>query len=208
MGGSASKESRDGGVKGVVDTQAETGVNIPPVSVPAPAAPRYRPASKEAIAFRDATTNIESGSVADGILNKKNDRFEQAVQMKSNRDYITEQEGLSIGEERKGQLAQQWRFILSAEPIQRGLDAGLLTAAGTAFGMLMFNKANRKKPARVAFFSVMGFCAGMMTVPIGMVYLESRNRERIRARDRDMMQGQRDDFYKREADSFEMRPPK
>jgi hypothetical protein len=136
-------------------------------------------------------------------MNEKQSRFDQSVEMKTNREYITEQEGLTIGEGRKSQLSQQWRFILSAEPIQRGMDAGLIGAAGTAMGMLVFNKANRQKPGRVAFFSMMAFCGGMMAVPIGMVYLESRNRERIRQRDREMMQGQRDDFYRKASDSFE-----
>jgi hypothetical protein len=200
MGGSGSKEKN-------VAVEA-TNTSAAPAATPTTpaAAPRYRPASKEAIAFRDATNAPAGGT--DSILNQKQSRFDQAVEMKSNREYITEQEGLTIGEERKGQLAQQWRFILSAEPIQRGLDAGLIAAAGTAMGMLISNKANRQKPGRVAFCSMMGFCVGMMAVPMGMVYLESRNRERIRERDRDMMQDQRDDFYKKASDSFEEKSTK
>lgn len=161
---------------------------------------RYRPASKEALAFRDATNSAGS----DKLVAPMNASDRQAkVLVKDSRDYIIEHEGLVLGDEKKRQLAQQWWFALSSEPLQRGLDAGLITGAITAGALVALKKEYRKQPIRVGFFSVIGFSVGCMAVPLSVIYLDIKNAEKVRRRDQAKMQTQRDEFLsKRPPDGY------
>lgn len=148
---------------------------------------RYRQASPEAIAYRDAT-NINA--------NKAVKPQQREVTMADTRRYVIEQEGLLLGDERREKLAQQWRFAVASEPFQRGLDAGLIFSAVTVGYCLGIKKTMRQKPGQVAFRAILAFCAGVLVVPAFTIYLDERNESRIRARDAAMMQRQRDDFLK------------
>eukprot|EP00742_Colponemidia_sp_Colp-10_P025358 GILJ01030678.1.p1 GENE.GILJ01030678.1~~GILJ01030678.1.p1 ORF type:complete len:207 (+),score=18.35 GILJ01030678.1:86-706(+) len=158
---------------------------------------RYRPASKEAIAYRDAT-NIN----ADKLLSSNSPNRQTKVLVKDSRDYIVEHEGLMVGDEKRRQLSQQWWFALSSEPLQRGLDAGLILGAVTAGTLVMTKKQYRSQPGKVAFLSLLGFCVGCMSVPLAVVYLDAKNAEKVRQRDRDRMRQQRDEYLDRKPPSF------
>eukprot|EP00758_Cryptobia_borreli_P008595 Tbor_TRINITY_DN5401_c6_g7::TRINITY_DN5401_c6_g7_i1::g.24295::m.24295 len=157
--------------------------------------PRYRPASEEAIKFRDAVNN--TNGYPQGLTKDALTISDPNVTIRSAQDYIYEQEGLTLGEERRRQLSKQWLFILSSEPLQRGIDAGILSGAATAAGVLLYDRKKYKAmPARVCFYSIMGFCVGMMGVPFVSLCLEERNRDRIRQMDREKMMAQREDYYR------------
>lgn len=169
-------------------------VHDTPLDDPRDPRDRYRPASKEALAFREAT-NVGSEKVI-GVGGDSNAPYNRQtkVLVKDSREYIIEHEGLMVGEERRRQLSRQWWFALSSEPLQRGLDAGLILGAITAGGLVGFKKQYRTQPIKVAFFSVLGFCVGCMSVPLSVIYLDTRNAEKIRARDRATQQEAREEY--------------
>lgn len=109
------------------------------------------------------------------------------------RQYITEQEGLDIGQSRRRALAQQWRFFLSCEPIQRGLDAGIIT--GCCSALWTYRNPKKRIPALIGVSFIAGFCVGMISVPMMVVAAESYNASRIKSLERDLFSKQRDEFY-------------
>jgi xanthosine utilization system XapX-like protein len=113
--------------------------------------------------------------------------------IKDMRQYIIEQEGLDIGKARKRALSQQWRFFLSSEPIQRGMDAGLILGCVTA-ALSARNPAKRQAP-RVAAFWLAGFSVGMIAVPTMVYVADSANSRQIKKKEKELFSRQREDFY-------------
>jgi len=112
---------------------------------------------------------------------------------KSFDDYIREQEGLDIGQNRKQMLSQQWRFYLGSEPVQRGLDCGLVLGSIAAVW-------RARKPAnRVAHVIgptwMAGFCVGMMAMPMFVVAMDLVNSQRIKHKEKELFTKQRQEFY-------------
>ena len=115
------------------------------------------------------------------------------TEMKDLKQYIVEQEGLDIGKARKRALSQQWRFFLSSEPIQRGLDAGLI--CGCVSAALSARNPAKRQPPRVAVFWLGGFCAGVITVPMMVLFADSLNSQQIKKKEKELFTKQRQDFY-------------
>lgn len=112
------------------------------------------------------------------------------------RKVLSESEGLNIGNKRRAELIQTWRFMLASDPIQYGFDAGFLTG-GVISAIALQWKKNRH-PVRLACFWCGGFAAGMITFPVAMVFWEEYNMARIVRNETEMFKGQRDDFYKKQ----------
>jgi hypothetical protein len=107
-------------------------------------------------------------------------------------EYIRETEGLNMGERRLSELAQQWRFYLSCEPIQRGMDAGIVLGSITGAASMYWPKW--RNPVSVGLFWFGGFAVGMVTFPMALVWHEIRNMNRIQAKEHEMFQQQRQDY--------------
>jgi hypothetical protein len=119
--------------------------------------------------------------------------LENGAEVKDLRQYIVEQEGLDIGKARKRALSQQWRFFLSSEPIQRGLDAGLILGCVSA----AFSARNpaKRQPPRVAIFWLAGFAVGVIAVPSMVFFADSINSRQIKKKEKELFTRQREDFY-------------
>ncbi|CAG9569773.1 conserved hypothetical protein [Leishmania major strain Friedlin] len=115
--------------------------------------------------------------------------------VKDLKQYIIEQEGLEIGQARRRALAQQWRFFLSCEPMQRALDAGIILGSVSAF--VAFRKPRNRVPAKISLIFLGGFCVGMVSVPLMVVATESYNSKRIKKLEQELFEKQRSEFYKR-----------
>lgn len=113
------------------------------------------------------------------------------------RRILSESEGLNIGEKRRADLIQTWRFMLASDPIQYGFDAGFLTG-GVCAAIAIQWKQNRH-PVRLASIWCGGFAAGMITFPMAMVFWEEYNMARITKNEKEMFQAQRDDFHQKES---------
>lgn len=111
------------------------------------------------------------------------------------RQYITEQEGLDIGQSRRRALAQQWRFFLSCEPIQRGMDAGIIT--GCVSALWTYRNPKKRIPALIGISFIGGFCLGMIAVPMMVIGAESYNAARLKSLERELFTKQRDEFYQK-----------
>ena len=109
------------------------------------------------------------------------------------RQFIKEQEGLEIGNQRKKMLAQQWRFFLASEPIQRGIDAGILL--GCVSAAVCAYKPKNRVPLRIAVYWLGGFCGGMLSIPLMVMAAEAKNDARIKSQEREMFAQQRQQFY-------------
>ena len=105
---------------------------------------------------------------------------------------ISESEGLDIGFNERRKLSQQWRFFLASEPIQRGLDAGLVCGSISAVGFA--TKAANRKPIVLACAWAGGFCVGMVTLPVAVMALEAVNQRRIKGKEGEMFAKQRQAF--------------
>nr|CAJ2468211.1 unnamed protein product [Leishmania braziliensis] len=116
-------------------------------------------------------------------------------EVKDIKQYIIEQEGLDIGQARRRALSQQWRFFLSCEPMQRGLDAGIILGSLSAF--VAFRKPRNRIPLKIAFIFFGGFCVGMVSVPLMVVGADSYNAQRIRKLEQELFEKQRSEFYRR-----------
>ncbi|KAG5485586.1 hypothetical protein LSCM1_07675 [Leishmania martiniquensis] len=116
-------------------------------------------------------------------------------EVKDLKQYIIEQEGLEIGEARRRALAQQWRFFLSCEPMQRGIDAGIILGSFSAF--VACRKPGNRIPVKIALIFFGGFCAGMFAVPAMVVATDSFNSHRIKKLEQELFEKQRAEFYKR-----------
>ena len=110
------------------------------------------------------------------------------------RQYIAEQEGLEIGQARKRILAQQWRFFLSCEPIQRGLDAGLIFGSVTA-AIQAWRSPKNRVPGIIALSWLGGFCTGVVTVPVLVLFADNLNAKRIKEKEKELFRRQREEFY-------------
>lgn len=115
-------------------------------------------------------------------------------QMQDMRTYLEETEGLKIGSRRMSELSQQWRFFLACEPIQRGFDAGFLLGSFTA-AIGAFLKPSNRKPMRVVWLWMGGFCAGMTLFPASLLAYEQYNMQRIMKKEETMFQNQRQAFF-------------
>lgn len=110
------------------------------------------------------------------------------------KQYITEQEGLDIGQTRRRALAQQWRFFLSCEPIQRGLDAGIIFGCSAAAFAAWKNPKNRI-PSVIGLTFLGGLCVGIVSVPMMVIGADAYNSRRIKSLEKEMFARQREDFY-------------
>lgn len=117
-------------------------------------------------------------------------------EVKDMKQYIIEQEGLDIGQARRKALAQQWRFFLSCEPLQRGLDAGIILGSFAAAFSAYRNPKNRI-PIKIAFVFLGGFSVGMFSVPLLVITADSYNTQRIKKLEKDLFDKQRSEFYKK-----------
>ncbi|KAH9586240.1 hypothetical protein LSM04_002203 [Trypanosoma melophagium] len=115
-------------------------------------------------------------------------------EIKDIRQYIIEQEGLSVGQTRRKALAQQWRFFLSCEPMQRGLDAGIITGSFAA-AFVAFRSPKNRIPAKIGLVFTLGFCIGVITVPMFVIVAEGYNAKRIKALEKELFTKQRDEFH-------------
>lgn len=114
--------------------------------------------------------------------------------------YITETEGLNMGQHKMRELGQTWRFLLASDPVQHGFDAGLLAGTLLAGCTAAFRPAKRKPVVLMNYF-VVGFMGGLLTFPLSLIAWEQYNMARINAREQDMFAQQRADFYNRLADA-------
>lgn len=112
------------------------------------------------------------------------------------RQYIEEQEGLDIGVQRRRALAQQWRFFLSCEPIQRGLDAGIILGCCTA-ALVAYRRPKQRVPHVIGLAWLGGFCSGVVCVPMMVIFADTYNAQRIKKMEREVFARQREDFYNR-----------
>ncbi|ESL08666.1 hypothetical protein TRSC58_03628 [Trypanosoma rangeli SC58] len=110
------------------------------------------------------------------------------------KQYIIEQEGLSVGQMKRKALSQQWRFFLSSEPVQRGLDAGIIAGSFSAAFFALKSPRNRV-PIKIGLVFTLGFCVGLIAVPILVITAESYNSRRIKALEKELFSKQREEFY-------------
>ncbi|KEG12012.1 hypothetical protein DQ04_02081150 [Trypanosoma grayi] len=145
---------------------------------------RYKVASKETL---DMMTAIQQGPKDENKIYPDSD-------IKDLKQYIIEQEGLSIGQARRKALSQQWRFFLSCEPVQRGLDAGII-AGSFAAAVVAFKSPKNRIPAKIGLAFTFGFCVGLITVPMMVIAAEGYNAKRIKTLEKELFSKQRDEFY-------------
>ncbi|CUG87822.1 transmembrane protein, putative [Bodo saltans] len=112
------------------------------------------------------------------------------------KQYIIEQEGLDIGVQRRQVLAQQWRFFLSCEPIQRGLDAGIIFGC-VAAALVAWRRPKQRLPHVIGLTWLGGFCTGVVSVPMMVVFADSYNTKRIKKMETEIFSRQREDFYRK-----------
>nr|CCC95896.1 unnamed protein product [Trypanosoma congolense IL3000] len=117
--------------------------------------------------------------------------------VKDLRQYITEQEGLNVGDNKRRALSQQWRFFLSCEPMQRGLDAGIILGSFAA-AVYAFKGPKNRVPAKVGVVFASGCCIGVILVPMLVVLADGYNNKRIKKLESELFAKQRAEFYGRE----------
>jgi hypothetical protein len=108
------------------------------------------------------------------------------------RRILSDTEGLNIGNKRRAELLQTWRFLLACDPVQYGLDAGFMLGCISAAGSLWW-KHNRH-PVRLACAWAGGFAVGMISFPVAMIAWEEYNLARISRNEKEMFAAQRADF--------------
>lgn len=112
------------------------------------------------------------------------------------KQYISEQEGLDIGIQRRKALSQQWRFFLSCEPIQRGLDAGIIFGC-VAAALVAWRRPKQRVPHVIGLTWLGGFCSGVICVPLMVVFADTYNAKRIKKMETEIFARQREEFYSR-----------
>jgi hypothetical protein len=127
------------------------------------------------------------------------------VDAKQMRQYLTDTEGLNVGQRQRDDLAVQWRFFLASDPIQHGLDAGLVAGAIGAVGSQIEPK--KRHPIRAFCFGIYGFGVGMIGFPIACMVWEQWNLNRVLKSEQDMFKDQRKDFYNRVTQASSATPP-
>ncbi|RNE94866.1 uncharacterized protein Tco025E_10305 [Trypanosoma conorhini] len=115
-------------------------------------------------------------------------------EIKDLKQYIIEQEGLSVGQTRRKALSQQWRFFLSSEPVQRGLDAGIIAGSFSA-ALYAFKSPRNRVPVKIGLVFTLGFCVGVIAVPMLVITAEGYNSRRIKALEKELFSRQREEFY-------------
>jgi hypothetical protein len=123
--------------------------------------------------------------------------IDNSMNMSEIRKILSESEGLNIGNKRRAELIQTWRFMLASDPIQYGFDAGFVLGGVVAAVSLQWKK--NRHPVRLASLWCAGFAVGMITFPMVMVGWEEYNMARIIKKENKMYQEQRDDYYKKES---------
>ncbi|EAN80315.1 hypothetical protein, conserved [Trypanosoma brucei brucei TREU927] len=118
-------------------------------------------------------------------------------EVKDLKQYIIEQEGLNVGDAKRRALSQQWRFFLSCEPMQRGLDAGIIVGSFAA-AVYAFRSPKNRIPAKVGLVFACGCCLGLITVPVLVVAAESYNNKRIKKLEKELFAKQRAEFLNKE----------
>jgi hypothetical protein len=150
---------------------------------------RYRVASKEAqdmfFSNQPSAKQQDSGVVT---IDNKTDKKEILK-------YLNETEGLALGSKQKLELSQQWRFFLASDPIQHGIDCGML--AGCVFAAASLYRPHNRQPMRIGMWWCVGFATGMLSFPMAMLAFEEYNLSRINKRESEMFTEQRKDFYDR-----------
>ncbi|KAG8340894.1 hypothetical protein TRVL_08279 [Trypanosoma vivax] len=144
---------------------------------------RYKVASKE---------TLELMSAVQGQTDTDKVRPDSLI--KDLKSYIVEQEGLDIGESRKKVLSQQWRFFLSCEPIQRGLDAGIV-AGSFASALVAFRSSNNRTPVKIGLVFISGLSVGVIMVPMLVVAAEIYNNKKIKKLEEELFARQRAEFH-------------
>ncbi|PWV04096.1 hypothetical protein C3747_161g15 [Trypanosoma cruzi] len=114
--------------------------------------------------------------------------------VKDIKQYIIEQEGLSVGQTKRRALSQQWRFFLSSEPVQRGLDAGIIAGSFSAAIVALKSPRNRV-PAKIGLVFTLGFCVGIIAVPMMVITADGYNSRRIKDLEKELFLKQREEFY-------------
>lgn len=147
---------------------------------------RYKVASADTV---EMMRQIQSSSGRDA------NKMYPDSEIKNMKQYIIEQEGLEIGQTRRRALAQQWRFFLSSEPMQRGLDAGIILGSVSA-ALAAFKSPANRIPARIGIVFLGGFCVGVISVPLFVVAAETYNTQRIRKLEKELFLKQRSEFKK------------
>ena len=106
--------------------------------------------------------------------------------------FIQDSEGLNISQYRKKQLSEQWKFYLTSEPIQRGIDTGILLGSLTSVGSCYWPR--NRVPFFVASYWCLGFAAGMLTMPLFLIYFEITNEARIKRDEKRLFAKQRKEY--------------
>ena len=110
-----------------------------------------------------------------------------------------EAEGLNISNRRRMELCDHWQFIMRSEPIQRGIDFGLVTGGLVAVGSC--NWPRNRVPHRFLFFFTSGFGIGMLGVPLMVLYRHASNDNKRRLREKSRMARNREEFMRNQINS-------
>lgn len=170
----------------------------------AAAVPRYEDTAPESTNIEDLVQSgrykVATSETLEMMKQMQSPRDQSKIypdsEVKDLRQYIIEQEGLDIGQARRRALAQQWRFFLSCEPMQRGLDAGIILGSFSAAFSAYRSPANRI-PARIGLVFIGGFCVGLFSVPFLVIAADSYNSKRIKQLERELFDKQRSEFLKK-----------
>lgn len=122
------------------------------------------------------------------------------------RKIITNTEGLHISKKKREELSKQWRFFLTSDPIQYGLDAGFVTGSLTAAWAIIRKRENRT-PYRVTCYLAAGYAVGFATFPFAMIAWEEYNTRKIVKSEQEMMMRQRKEFLEKNASGDQQLPP-
>ncbi|KNH03934.1 hypothetical protein XU18_4742 [Perkinsela sp. CCAP 1560/4] len=105
-----------------------------------------------------------------------------------------QQEGLTMSSRRRMELCDVWKFYFYSDPIQRGIDFGLVAGGLTAVGSCQWS--HNRVPHRFIFFFMTGFSAGMLIFPAMLMYHNASNENKRNLREKTMMLRQREEFAK------------
>ena len=108
---------------------------------------------------------------------------------------IQNMEGLDIGQRRRRELSEQWKFYLGSEPFQRGIDAGLVLGGFAVVGMCFWPK--NRVPQRLIPVWCAGFAIGMISYPLYIMYNEINNEARMMHREKTMFAKQRAEYLEK-----------
>jgi hypothetical protein len=154
---------------------------------------KFRPATDVAKRYARATGGMAPANVNMSAIIPSSVDPDKPIHTEAEwRKYISALEGLEIGKRKKDDLSRQWLFILSSEPFQRGMDAGLVTGTLSAVVSNYWPK-NRNILKTLCVFCG-GFCIGMIGLPIYLLALELRNEQRVQNKDREFSKKNREEY--------------